>query len=464
MLKYLKTNLLALPLFIATSILTGCGGGGGGSTGTTPATTDCSTLGQLRFVRQHIDDKYLFYKYAGTTQPENYPYSPIQYFDDITVNAIPSIDRFSYAIPTTQAYATLQEGQSMDLGIRGEYDQNNALRISYVEPNSSAAAAGLQRGDQIIAINGTTVTSAGVTQAQYDALFASPSGTYVSITYLHPGNTSSTSVNLQTTTYSDTPVPFVGIATLGTNKKAGYLVFNEHTVPAEGKLADAFNSLAQNNVTDLILDLRYNRGGYTAIASEVAYMIAGSTATSNKAFQFVLHNDKHSAEDYYEPFYNAMGLTSGRYAEKLPALNLSRVYVLTSASTCSASELIINGLRGIDIPVIIVGGTTCGKPYGMQQADYCGTSYFALQFQTANAKGDGGYISGFAPSCTASDDLGHQLGDTNEQMLSMALNHISTGQCTTGSPNTALTLGNKRSTLKPVVPPQHSGAVVLPQR
>ncbi|WP_169558539.1 S41 family peptidase [Uliginosibacterium gangwonense] len=463
----MKTNLLVLPLLIATSILAGCGGGGGGSSNTT-TTTDCSTLGQLRFVRQHVDDKYLFYQYAGTTRPENYPYSPIQYFEDITVNTIPSIDRFSYAIPTSQAYSSLQEGQSMDLGIRGEYDQNNALRISYIEPNSSAATAGLQRGDQIIAINGSTVTSAGVTQAQYDALFASPSGTYVSITYLHPGNAASTAVNLRTTTYADTPVPFIGVATLGTGgatKKAGYLVFNEHTVPAEGQLADAFNSLAQANVTDLILDLRYNRGGYTAIASEVAYMIAGSTATSKKVFEYVLHNDKHSAEDYYEPFYNAMGLTTGRYAEKLPALNLSRVYVLTSASTCSASEMIINGLRGIDIPVIIVGGTTCGKPYGMQQADYCGTSYFALQFQTANAKNEGGYISGFTPSCTASDDLAHQLGDSNEQMLSMALNHISTGQCSTGSPSTAIaSTAGKRSTLKPVVPPQHAGAVILPQR
>jgi hypothetical protein len=51
--------------------------------------------------------------------------------------------------------------------------------------------------------------------------------------------------------------------------------------------------------------------------------------------------------------------------QPLPTLNLKRLYVLTSPSTCSASESLINGLRGADFPVVQVGTTTCGKPYGM---------------------------------------------------------------------------------------------------
>ena len=73
----------------------------------------------------------------------------------------------------------------------------------------------------------------------------------------------------------------------------------------------------------------------------------------------------------------------------LPSLNLSRVFILATGSTCSASEAIVNRLRGIDVEVVLIGDTTCGKPYGFYPTDNCGTTYFTVQFAGANAKGLG---------------------------------------------------------------------------
>jgi len=105
------------------------------------------------------------------------------------------------------------------------------------------------------------------------------------------------------------------------------------------------------------------------------------------------------------------------------------VTVLTTADTCSASEAVINGLRGIDVEVNIIGGGTCGKPYGFTPQDNCGTTYFSIEFQGVNAKGFGDFADGFTPTCSVKDDLSHAIGDTSENMLAAALNYRNTKTC-----------------------------------
>ena len=82
----------------------------------------------------------------------------------------------------------------------------------------------------------------------------------------------------------------------------------------------------------------------------------------------------------------------------MPTLNLATVYVLTGAGTCSASEAIINGLRGVGVQVIEVGSTTCGKPYGFYPQDNCGTTYFSIEYKGVNDMGFGDYTDGFSPA------------------------------------------------------------------
>jgi len=128
-------------------------------------------------------------------------------------------------------------------------------------------------------------------------------------------------------------------------------------------------------------------------------------------------------------------VTSG---QALPYLGLSRVFVLTSGNTCSASEAVINGLRGVDVQVIQVGSTTCGKPYGFYPEDNCGTTYFSIQFQGVNQKAFGDYADGFVPAgagatglpgCAMADDLNHALGDPQEARLAAALQYRSNQTC-----------------------------------
>ncbi|MEO8755724.1 MAG: hypothetical protein ABI624_23925 [Casimicrobiaceae bacterium] len=127
--------------------------------------------------------------------------------------------------------------------------------------------------------------------------------------------------------------------------------------------------------------------------------------------------------------------------QALPTLNLSRVIVLTTAETCSASEAVVNGLVGAGVQVVQVGANTCGKPYGFYPTDNCGTTYFSIQFRGINALGFGDYPDGFSanrtsgdaranlPGCAVADDFTHDLGDPTEGQLAAGLGWLRNGAC-----------------------------------
>jgi carboxyl-terminal processing protease len=257
------------------------------------------------------------------------------------------------------------------------------------------------------------------------ALFPSSAGTY-SFVFSRAGSANLTRT-FTAAAITKTPVLVTQVITAGDGQKVGYIVFNDHIVPAEQQLINAVNSLRSQGVSDLVLDLRYNGGGYIFIASELAYMIAGQSRTQGLVFEKFQYNNKRTADNAAPgtPFYSTSCILNANFQctnqQPLPSLNLTRVYVLTSGGTCSASESVINGLRGIDVQVNIVGTTTCGKPYGFTAEDNCGISYFPIEFKGVNAKGFGDYADGFAATCTAGDDLGRPLGDVNEAKLATAL-------------------------------------------
>lgn len=191
---------------------------------------------------------------------------------------------------------------------------------------------------------------------------------------------------------------------------------------------------------DLVLDIRYNGGGYLDIASEVAYMIAGPTPTAGQTFELDQFNSKNPTvnpvtQDAITPlgFHTTTQGFSLPAGQALPSLNLARVFVLTGGSTCSASEAIINSLQGVNVQVIQIGSTTCGKPYGFYPADNCAVTYFSIQFQGVNAKNFGDYPDGFTPQntvategvlvpgCSVADDFTHTLGDPAEGRLGAEL-------------------------------------------
>jgi len=240
-----------------------------------------------------------------------------------------------------------------------------------------------------------------------------------------------------------TLVPVQHVRTVPTiTGPVGYLSFTDHIATSEQALIDAINALRAASITDLVLDIRYNGGGFLDIASELAYMIAGPAQTGGQTFENIRFSDKHPATNPVTgvpltpiPFHSTARGLSAASGQSLPTLSLPRVFILTGPNTCSASESIINGLRGVNVEVIQIGSTTCGKPYGFYPADNCGTTYFTIQFKGVNAIGFGDYTDGFSPSntpgmigtpvpgCSVADDFTHALGDPLEGRLAVALGH-----------------------------------------
>ena len=227
-------------------------------------------------------------------------------------------------------------------------------------------------------------------------------------------------------------VPLARVVASPRGRRVGYVLFNDHTEGAQDELIAAFDKLRTAGVDDLVLDMRYNAGGFLYVALTAASLVTGPQS-EGRIFEQLRYGARRQSETAVSTYlYSSRVQTPEPVYPRgtpLPQLNLPRLYVLTSAKTCSASESIINSLRGIDIEVITVGATTCGKPFGFHRQDNCGLAFFPIEFQGYNARNFGDYTSGFAPSCPVADNFLSALGSTTEPLLAAALFHSDTGRC-----------------------------------
>lgn len=403
-----------------------------------------TTLAEKNFLRSWSYETYLWFEELPDVNPANTT-APVDYFlllktNKRTASGAPK-DQFHFFEPTEEAEAN-DEGIAYGYGM--QYKSYSvipprSLMVAYVEPGSPAALAGVARGAKILGIdsyNFVTENSEAGVNAINEGLFPGSLGAAHNFLILDADATEPRTLTLQSAAIETSPVLLARVLETD-NGKVGYLVFNSHVAKAEGQWIKAIQEFQQAGVADLVLDLRYNGGGLLITASQVSYMLAGSNA-QGKVFYEQIRNSKSSRESPF-PFYD-LGYFSDYKELPLPTLNLQRVYILSSNGTCSASEAIINGLRGADIQVYLIGDITCGKPYGFVPEPNCGTTYYTIQMKGANAKGFGDYSDGFIPSaqgdnqtrvqgCRVQDDLTHQLGDANEAMLATALQFRATGSC-----------------------------------
>jgi carboxyl-terminal processing protease len=447
-----------------------------------------TTLDQNNFLRSYSNDTYLWYDEIVDRDPGLYN-DPLQYFDLLVTNELsPSgqpKDKFHFTYDTDEWEQLSQSGVSAGYGIQWAFLSTTPprdLRIAYTEPNSPAAnlAEPLTRGVRILEIDGVDINDN--TQAGIDTLNAGiypAPGEEHTFTVQDLGAAGTRTVTMTAGSITSAPVQNTQVISTQTGE-VGYLTFNDHIATAEQALIDAVNTLnahdGGNGINDLVLDLRYNGGGYLAIASELAYMIAGSVPTAGMTFDALTFNDKHPVTNPVTgqpleptPFYTeALGAPfNGTPGQALPTLDLPRVFVLTGGGTCSASEAIINGLRGVGVEVIQIGSTTCGKPYGFYATDNCGTTYFTIQFKGSNAMGFGDYSDGFSPDntvgvsgvavpgCSVADDFTKVLGDPTENRLAAALQYRDNQTCpaASGVANGELSkAGPTVDELEPVVP------------
>ncbi len=329
-------------------------------------------------------------------------------------------------------------GTNGDFGFSVLYQETTDLRVKYVYPGSPADKAGLKRGYQITKLNGRTALdydNGTNTNFVVNAVFGSSP---ITMTVKKPDGTSA-DVNLSTATYTINPVLTYKVFTEGT-KKVGYVVFNTFTSPTNAgpQLLTAFKAFTDAGITDLVVDLRYNGGGYVATAEYLDNLIV-PTAKNGSLMYTYYYNDKLQADNH--PLLSAIyNINKGDF---LPAnnqtkfakngtLDISRVFFIVTGSTASASELTINNLRP-EMDVKFIGRTSYGKPVGFFAIDINKYQLYVPQFETKNSASQGGYYSGMNPG-TADypgfndyDDVTKDFGDSTEVLLQHALNYIKTG-------------------------------------
>ncbi|MES2354950.1 MAG: S41 family peptidase [Pseudomonadota bacterium] len=470
-----KYNAVA-GLFVSV-MLFGCGGGGGGGDGGSTAPREVSASVPLAgicaaprsgvdaynnnqpypdvqgtieneksWLSEYMHKSYLWYREIPNADASQYTtgrYGSVAnamdaYFQALKTQSLtPSgklKDQFSFTYDTAAWEALSQNNAGIGYGI--EYASlsisppRNYL-IAYTNPGTPAAH--LTRGTQILAVDGVDLINSSEIDKLSAGLFPKNVGEQHTLTILDPGTSVSRDVRLTAAVVTSTPVQ--NVKTFDTTAgRVGYMLFNDHLATAEGQLVNAVDTLHTAGITDLILDIRYNSGGYLDIASELAYMIAGPVVTNGKTFERPIFNDKTPLASSIFSVIPFLSTTQGLDStvpsnQALPHLGLTRVFMITGPNTCSASEAIINGLRGIGVQVVLIGETTCGKPYGFFPKDNCGTTYFAIESQGLNDQGFGDYAEGFTPTCNVADDFSHELGDESEGRLAAALAYQKSGSC-----------------------------------
>lgn len=460
-------------LAVALLTVAGCGGGGGGGGGMRSGSNGGSSSGykageflasssfanqcaaprsgtsdrsgsaftENMFLRSWTNELYLWYSEVPDRDPTGT--ATANYFTMLKTPATTASgrakDQFHFTYSTAEWEQLSQSGVEVGYGTQWMLIASSPPRkvvVAYTEPGFSAAAVNLSRGAEVLLADGVDVVN-GSSTALNAAFFPTAAGQTHTFRIRE---ISGTVRDISMTSAAVTHKPVLISSTIdASGVPVGYLLFNDHIATAESQLVNAITSLRNAGIQDLILDLRYNGGGYLDIASELSYMIAG-TMTTGQSFERLVFNDKNPNTNPVTgqaltptPFHSTARGFSVASGTQLPTLNLNRVYVITSSGTCSASESIINGLRGVDVQVYQIGSTTCGKPYGFYPEDNCGTTYFSIQFEGRNAKGFGTYPDGFTPQnspdigsvdlpgCSVADDYTHALGDAMEGRLQAAL-------------------------------------------
>lgn len=382
-----------------------------GLSGAPDAQIDCSVPASNQRIYQLLKDVYLWPEHIPQIDPRSFE-SAQALIESLRYK---EFDRWSYINTIAQNNSYYVDGQRIGIGIRMRSDIDQSLRISLVYPGSPAADEKLMRGDRILSINGKTIA-----EIEQDDIWASifgpdEEGIPVELS-IQRMNGSSENITLEkrlytfVTTHTYRVFPFAG-------RSVGYLYFDRFIGSSTGELNKVFGEFKNQGVNELVLDLRYNGGGYIDVSHHLANLIGGKSS-AGKVFTQITHNKYHSnwnKEQIFEVLEQS--------------LDLPRVFIISTSATASASEQLINGLAST-IDIVLIGEKTYGKPVGSGAWSDCDLSIHPISFRMSNSKGRGDFFNGLFPTCSARDNLDLALGDENESSLSEALYVMKTGFCT----------------------------------
>lgn len=324
------------------------------------------------------------------------------------------VDRFSFA-ETKANWDNVSSGIGGDFGLGVFYITNSDLRVKFVEPASPAGQAGIKRGWKVTKLNGSANVSYSNVDFVIDKIFNSTSTTF---TFQKPDGTS-VDVPLTATSYNSKPVYLDSVYNIG-GKKVGYLVLNSFigdTVQISNDLAAAFAKFTSASINDIVVDLRYNGGGYVSMQEKMANYLAPNSANGDIMMKQVF-NDNLAQYNETTNF------------DKTGSINLPRIFFIVSHATASASELLINNLRPYMDVKIIGPSTTYGKPVGFFPIPVGDWYIFPVSFRTTNKNNEGGYFDGLKLDKEVADGLDKDWGDLSEDALASAVKYITTGTFT----------------------------------
>ncbi len=414
-----KLSRLAIAMF-ASAVLVGCGGGssdpadGNGDVG-----GFCSIADEKEQFLSYMRDDYFWYEDIPATVNLNNYASVYELLEGIRSD----VDRYSFILTEEEYQSRFVQAEFIGFGFSARII-DTAVFINYVFDGSPADNAGLRRSDELLAIDGVPVSTL-LQQGEYNnALGASEEGVTVELTWRRQDGTEFTDTLSKTVV--DTNTVLATEVVNFDNRRVGYYVLNSFIQRTGQDLNNAYNQFT--DIDELIIDVRYNGGGLTRFANQAATQAAGNNVLGEIFTQYI-YNDKNTQNNETELF---------QLYEGVRQFDLNRVYVLTTAASCSSSELIINSLKPF-VEVVVIGGRTCGKPVGQVPRAICDKRTFVVNFETLNANDNGRYFDGLPAQCTAPDTLVGDWGHPDDPLLAEAGYHIANGSCSPDPLQQALT-------------------------
>ncbi len=367
----------------------------------------CTPEGINAWVDAQMRDYYIYFDQVPVVNPSDYA-TAADLLDDLRV----SPDEYSSISPQVERETLFQEGETFGFGFRWRRDQQGALRFSNIVSGSPMSIAGAQRGDRILAING--IPELDLTDNVLDNIFGELGiETTVAFT-LARGNEAAQIITATSTTYT---INTVGeVSTFDVNgTKVGYIESSIFLRTSEAELDSAMETMLNENPTDVILDFRYNGGGYVYIAQKFSAQLIGNDF-AGRTFQNSSFNSRYSQ-------FNNVALLE----EQTLTLDLPRVVILTTQNTASASEAIANNLKPY-IDVVLIGTNTRGKPFASVSNPNCDLVLNAMDRITSNDAGEN-VLGGLEPTCRVNDEYLFPKSNPEDALLGAALNYIETNAC-----------------------------------
>ncbi len=385
-----------------------------------------------QFIYETTSDLYLWEKHIPKGLNFKTYQDPKKLFKDMYY---PKLDRWSFVTDKSKQLKDDLNGKRKASGFRlrpfyyPDSEEDVFFLVVFVYPDGNAYKAGLRRGDLILKVNGSKIT-----KDNYKEMFNNDN-LKLSIGKMENKKV----VDLQKTVsvvkieQDFSPIIKHKVITKN-NRKIGYFLFDQFISKYDKKMFEVMQSFKNEGIEDLVLDLRFNSGGYVSTCANLGSSIV-SASYAGQTFLTYQWNDK--VTNYYKNKPDYAHLFKKDFPVTPVNVDVKNLYVLSSRSTASASEAIVNCLRPY-INVVLIGDTTSGKYTAVNvfsddnEPPKHTWAIFLVTSRIANAKGETDYIDGFVPDYLVEDNLTTPLGDENEPLFAKAIELI-TGSSTAKS-------------------------------